>query len=249
MLAIKSNSNVIKVTSTEIKNYSSKFSNAISVCASLLHIIVLKSNGTVVAEGTNWFGECNLSSWRNIIDLEESQETSIGLKSDGTIVSAGWDTQQYNWFGWEDIVSIDGINGLKADGSIVCLLTDDISKEYLDVVAISGRYGRNIDGTVVNAFSNQSSLNIGDWTDIVAIDGSDHLVGLKSDGTVVAVGDNTYGQCNVESWTDIVEICAYGNNTIGLKSDGSLMIAGETKFKEVSGIMIPKQIVTIDLIY
>jgi len=25
-------------------------------------------------------------------------------------------------------------------------------------------------------------------------------VGLKSDGTVVAVGDNTYGQCDVSGW-------------------------------------------------
>ena len=27
-----------------------------------------------------------------------------------------------------------------------------------------------------------------------------HTVGLKSDGTVVAVGDNRYGQCNVGGW-------------------------------------------------
>ena len=30
-----------------------------------------------------------------------------------------------------------------------------------------------------------------------------HTVGLKADGTVVAVGDNEYGQCNVSDWTDI----------------------------------------------
>jgi len=30
--------------------------------------------------------------------------------------------------------------------------------------------------------------------------GTEHTVGLKSDGTVVAVGDNSSGQCNVGSW-------------------------------------------------
>ena len=43
-----------------------------------------------------------------------------------------------------------------------------------------------------------------EWTDIVAVAaGYYHTVGLKSDGTVVAVGTNLYGQCNVSGWTDI----------------------------------------------
>ncbi|WP_234813697.1 RCC1-like domain-containing protein, partial [Bacillus mycoides] len=33
--------------------------------------------------------------------------------------------------------------------------------------------------------------------------GCAHTVGLKSDGTVVAVGDNEYGQCDVDSWHGI----------------------------------------------
>lgn len=33
--------------------------------------------------------------------------------------------------------------------------------------------------------------------------GSEHIVGLKDDGTVVAVGDNDYGQCDVSDWNNI----------------------------------------------
>ena len=35
-----------------------------------------------------------------------------------------------------------------------------------------------------------------------------HTVGLKSDGTVVAVGDNYFGQLDVGSWSDIVQVAA-----------------------------------------
>ena len=35
--------------------------------------------------------------------------------------------------------------------------------------------------------------------------GMSHTLGLKSDGTVLAVGYNSDGQCNVSSWTDIIK--------------------------------------------
>jgi alpha-tubulin suppressor-like RCC1 family protein len=53
-----------------------------------------------------------------------------------------------------------------------------------------------------------------------------HTVGVKSDGTVVAVGDNTYGQCDVGNWTDIIQVAADGRHTVGLKSDGTVVAVG-----------------------
>ncbi len=47
--------------------------------------------------------------------------------------------------------------------------------------------------------------------------GTYHTVGLKSDGMVVAVGDNSVGQCDVCSWTDIKQVAAGGGHTVGLK--------------------------------
>ena len=54
-----------------------------------------------------------------------------------------------------------------------------------------------------------------------------HTVGLKSDGTVVAVGDNYYGQFNVGSWTNIVQVAAGDSHTVGLKSDGTVVAVGD----------------------
>ena len=56
--------------------------------------------------------------------------------------------------------------------------------------------------------------------------GSWYTVGLKSDGTVVAVGSNSLGQCDVEGWTDIVAASAGSVYTVGLKSDGTVVAVG-----------------------
>lgn len=53
---------------------------------------------------------------------------------------------------------------------------------------------------------------------------------MKSDGTVIAVGDNENGQCNVSDWTDIVSVSAGYYHTIGLKSDGTVVAVGDNEF-------------------
>ena len=56
--------------------------------------------------------------------------------------------------------------------------------------------------------------------------GDDHTVGLKKDGTVVAVGDNDEGQCDVSGWRDIIAVSAGDNHTVGLKRDGTVVAVG-----------------------
>jgi alpha-tubulin suppressor-like RCC1 family protein len=53
-----------------------------------------------------------------------------------------------------------------------------------------------------------------------------YTVGLKSDGTVVAVGSSKFGQCDVGNWTDIVRVAAGNFHTVGLKSDGTVVAVG-----------------------
>jgi hypothetical protein len=53
-----------------------------------------------------------------------------------------------------------------------------------------------------------------------------HTVGLKCDGTVVAVGDNGFGECNVGNWTGIVQVAAGYQHTVGLKADGTVVAVG-----------------------
>ncbi len=58
--------------------------------------------------------------------------------------------------------------------------------------------------------------------------GNVHTVGLNLDGTVVAVGDTDYAECEVTDWTDIVAIAAGNNCTVGLKSDGTVVATGSS---------------------
>ena len=62
-------------------------------------------------------------------------------------------------------------------------------------------------------------------------------VGLKSDGTVVAAGDNSSGECNVADWIGIVAVSAGASHTVGLRSDGTVVAVGDNDYGQcdVSG--------------
>ena len=57
-----------------------------------------------------------------------------------------------------------------------------------------------------------------------------HTVGLRSDETVVAAGSNSYGQCNVDEWSNIARIAAGAHHTVGLKKDGTVVAAGNNEY-------------------
>ncbi|MGF2715997.1 RCC1-like domain-containing protein, partial [Bacillus cereus] len=46
-------------------------------------------------------------------------------------------------------------------------------------------------------------LKVKRWPKDTIAAGRGHTVGLKSDGTAVAVGRNKEGECNVSGWRDI----------------------------------------------
>jgi hypothetical protein len=63
------------------------------------------------------------------------------------------------------------------------------------------------------------------YTPMVA-GGALHTVGLKADGTVVAVGYNEYAECVVAGWMDIIQVLAGTYHTVGLKADGTVIATG-----------------------
>lgn len=56
--------------------------------------------------------------------------------------------------------------------------------------------------------------------------GENHSVGLRTDGTAMAAGDNAAGQCEVSGWHNLAGVTAGWNHTLGLKTDGTVLYAG-----------------------
>lgn len=134
----------------------------------------------------------------------------------------------------------DHIVGLHADGKVVAAGEDDDGrcnvKSWRDIVGIAttdyDTFALYLNGTVTKAtdgddwglFFDEYRQEIRRWKNIVAIAGGiNHIVGLCSDGTVVAAGENHDGQCNVQSWHDIVAVAAGTYHTVGLRTDGTVV--------------------------
>ena len=79
-------------------------------------------------------------------------------------------------------------------------------------------------GCFANARGYEDAENyLMNWNAKTISTGSSHIVGLKSDGTVVAVGQNYE---DISDWSDIVAISAGAGHTVGLKSDGTVVAVG-----------------------
>jgi len=85
----------------------------------------------------------------------------------------------------------------------------------------------NINAATTTVTMNSDYSIIANFVQITMVAaGSRHTVGLKSNGTVVAVGYNSYGKCNVDGWTDIIQVAAGVYHTVGVKSDGTVVAVG-----------------------
>ncbi len=202
----------------------------------------LKQDGTVVAtkyiavpgDYLGYFGQVEVSNWKDIIALAASSQCTIGLKADGTVVATKYtgDPKYYRGAGevsgWKDIIAVTGSAGctigLKADGTVVATKYTGDPELYCGEGEVSG------------------------WKDIIAVTGSAGCtIGLKADGTVVATkytGDpkEYYGQDAVSGWKDIIAVSHSSGCTIGLKADGTVVATkytGDPKYYcgegEVSG--------------
>lgn len=57
--------------------------------------------------------------------------------------------------------------------------------------------------------------------------GTYHSVALRTDGRVIAAGDNECGQCDVSKWRNIIAVAAGGFHTAAIKKDGSVLATGD----------------------
>lgn len=65
------------------------------------------------------------------------------------------------------------------------------------------------------------------WKSVIKVcSGSDHVIGLCDDGSVLAVGNNYCGQCSVSEWKNIVNIQSGDRFSLGVDENGDVFFAG-----------------------
>lgn len=168
----------------------------------------------------------------------------IALKMDGNIISEG--IYNYDFEGWTDIQEIAAGNGiivgLKKDGTVCWswsgvpdLRIEKILSDWTDISSIyygSSIFGLKSDGTVVTTGIYPENY-VTEWKDIVRLSVTENTtVGLKGDGTVVAVSSIDFGQCDVKNWTDIIAVDTSYYYTLGLKSNGTYIVTKYTGSNE-----------------
>ena len=153
----------------------------------------IREDGTVSGSGEDY---CRLKdyldTWADIVQALPGDTCAVGLRADGTVATAG---------------------GFETDGETIYAFREAQEWANIKLLAFDGEdvlIGVKDDGTVVTdkRFDDSGEFSYYDlddclkkvetWTDIVdVVISGDHIIGLRSDGTALAVGNNDYGQCNL----------------------------------------------------
>ncbi len=220
------------------------------------HTLALKSDGTVLAWGSNTNGQTTLPAGLAAVQAVAAGAThSVALKNDGTVVAWGnnGSTQTKVPGGLSGVEKISaGTNhtlALKNDGSVVAWGADSGGQSTVPPTAASGvqriaaggshSLALKADGSVIAWGSNangQTTVPPEAASGIAEIAaGGSHSLALKSDGTVIAWGSNGAGQCTVPAGlTGVIKIAAGTTHSAALKGDGSVVAWGDNGLAQSS---------------
>ena len=172
----------------------------------------VKKDGSVFATGDNAYGQCNVASedFTSASALVCGGEYVIALKKDGTLAMAGNVKKFESALRWTDMESLSVCNftlcGVRKDGRVFVSgdLTDEVTGEWENIksVAAGNCYAVAIseDGTTLSTTTLPDSLK----NSLKIKCGMNHILALKSDGSLSALGANKNGECLVSDWRDIM---------------------------------------------
>jgi hypothetical protein len=217
--------------------------NLIAVAAGAWHSLALRADGTVLAWGDNYQGQCNVANLRDIMAIAGGGYHSLAIQRDGTVIGLGSNDsgQATPPAGLSNITAIAAGTwhslALRADGTVVAWGdSTDASGNFAGESVVP--FGRtNVaaigagDYNSLAALANGSLLAWGDNSQgqsqppatavgiVGLVGGGGHAVALKNDSTVVAWGNDWNGQCDISlAVSNVVQIAAGNLHTLLLEA-------------------------------
>lgn len=163
----------------------------------------------------------------HVTAMAESTSKCLLLTDDGRVcaVNIGNYPEEYgpdpDWETWTDVVSIEA--SICSSGTYQ--LGGHTLTRYVPAFAAVRK-----DGAVL-AFPAALAALTADWRGIRKVSvGTDWILGLKQDGTVIAAGIGGGVPPDLSGWTDITDISSGNTYCVGVRSDGTLVFAGDFTF-------------------
>ncbi len=192
-----------------------KWRNVCALSLGSAHILALHKDGRVSADGNNVGGCCQVDHWSCGRAVLAGKYHSLCLQEDGHVLFAGW-----NIHGQGDVEKWQHIQLLRGTDTYT-VGVDTHGKIYTA--------GKNLP-------FDPMALTGEEWRDLVDIQVSEHhIVGLRVDGRVVALGDedcyvgatqDQHEMCHVSLWRGVRAIAVGNGFTVGLCYGGRVLAAG-----------------------
>ena len=224
-----------------------------AISAGYYHSLALKSNGRVVAWGSNanYRSTVPFAALTGVTAIAAGGYQSMALKSNGTVVA--WGANSYGEGGVP--AGLSGVTAiaagfqhdlaLKADHTVVAWgdgaygqLAIPAGLSGVTAIAAGGFHSLALksDGKVVawgNDYYGQTKVPAGLSGVIAVAAGAYYSLALKGDGTVIGWGANDYGQTNIPpGLTGVSAITAGSNHAFALKPNGTLVGWGRNDYGE-----------------
>lgn len=208
----------------------SDWNDLISISGKASIILGLTKEGDVYSTCINGFPystdvSTQIPTWHNIIQISTGEQFAVGLDNKGKVVGVGRNEDgQCELDDWENIQQIATTHrltvGLDSDGRL------------------------HFAGLHDEEFEQQYESTIDEWKNVTSIYAAGgmhknemgHVIGLKSDGTLVAIGDDFVPNANAIADLSDVRLLAVGDyHLVAISSDNEITVLGEAGTIDYSG--------------
>lgn len=196
---------------------------SISSCGNI--VMVLEGDGTIHVYGeiTN-HNASYIESVPDIVQVATGEQYVVELDKEGKVYAVGH----------------NGDGQIDAEKEWKDYTIKEIDCGWRTTVGLDTDGDVHIEGYRKDTYLAKINADKSEWKNIIHIatggggkyaKGNGHVVGLRKDKTVVATGDNAFGQCNTTDWKDIIKISAGDFHTVGLREDGKVYITNQGGFE------------------